>query len=240
MLRLWLALGLGLAVLVAVGVITSTGRAQPGIDSTAVITAYDTARSRQDMDTALSYFADNATITQRNTTYTGKDQIRKYLDSITARAPYIVVSDRRASGNIVSWTERTGSPQISAPTARLPGYSGGPTNQGSPGFAARPGASQPTTTVTPQAGFLVTVEAIVQDGKIQSMSYIFGSQVSRPDPALEGRAQLPAGVGLAAVLAVLAGVLLVASTGVRRASRVSSRLHGHLMQDLRGWAAARE
>ncbi|HEY2593047.1 MAG TPA: hypothetical protein VGK33_04020, partial [Chloroflexota bacterium] len=93
---------------------------------------------------------------------------------------------------------------------------------------------------TPQAAFLVTVEAVVQDGKIESMSYIFGSQVPRPDPALEGRAQLPASVGLAAVLAMLAGVVLVASTGVRRPTRVSSTLHGHLMQDLQGWSAARE
>jgi hypothetical protein len=191
------------------------------------------------MDTAVSYFADNATITQRNTTFSGKDQIRKYLDSISARAPYIVVSDRHATGNIVSWTERTGSPQITGPTARLPGYTGGQTSLGQ-SSTSRPPASQPTTTVTPQAGFLVTVEAVVQDGKIQSMSYIFGSQVPRPDPALEGRAQLPAGIGLAAVLSLLAGVVLVASTGLGRRTRVSSRLHGHLMQDLQGWAAARE
>ncbi len=240
MLRLWLAVGLGLAVLIAVGVIRSMGRSQPSVDPTTVITAYETARGRQDMATALSYFADDATVTQRNNTFTGKDQIRKYLDSIAARAPYIVVSDRHASGNIVSWTERTGSPQIGGPAGRLPGYTGGPTSQGSPAFSGRPGAGQPTTTVTPQAGFLVTVEAVVQDGKIQSMSYIFGSQVVRPDPALEGRAQLPASVGLAAVLAVLAGVVLIASTGVRRTTQATSTLHGHLMQDLQGWAAARE
>jgi hypothetical protein len=239
MIRVWLAIGLGLALLIAMGAVASMGRGQPGVDPTSVVAAYETARSRQDMDTALSYFADNATITQRNTTFAGKDQIRKYLDSISARAPYIVVSDRHASGSLVSWTERTGSPQVTAPTARLPGYTGGPTSLGAQGATSRPG-SQPTTTVTPQAGFLVTVDAIVQDGKIQSMSYVFGSQVPRPDPALEGRAQLPASVGLAAVLALLAGVVLVASMGLGRRTRVSSRLHGHLMQDLRGWAAARE
>jgi hypothetical protein len=241
MLRLCLAIGLGLAVLIATGIIASMDRSQPpGVDPMTVITAYETARSRQDMDTALSYFADDATVTQRNTTFTGKDQIRKYLDSIAARAPYIVVSDRHGSGNIVSWTERTGTPQIAGPTARLPGYTGGPTSQGSTSFSGRTGTGQPTVSVTPQASFLVTVDAVVQDGKIESMSYVFGSQAPRPDPALEGRAQLPAGVGLAAVLAVLAGVVLVASTGVRRTTRATSTLHGHLMQDLQGWAAARE
>jgi hypothetical protein len=240
MLRVWLAILLGPALLIAMGAVASMGRGQPGVDPTSVVAAYESARSRQDMDTALSYFADNATITQRNTTFSGKDQIRKYLDSISARAPYILVSDHHATGNIVSWTERTGSPQVTGPTARLPGYTGGQTSLGAQSSTSRPGSSQPTTTVTPQPGFLVTVEAVVQDGKIQSMSYIFGSQVPRPDPALEGRAQLPASVGLAAVLALLAGVVLIASTGLGRRTRVSSRLHGHLMQDLRGWAAARE
>jgi hypothetical protein len=244
MLRLWLAMGVGVAFLFASGVVASMARAQPGVDPTAVIAAYELARNRQDMDTALSYFADNASITQRNTTFTGKDQIRKYLETISARSPYIVVSDRHTSGNIVSWTERTATQQPTAPTTRLPGYTGGQTAQGAQGTAARPGSGQaPNTSITTQPGqtaFIVTVEAVVQDGKIQSMAYVFGSQVPRPDPALEGRAQLPASIGLAAVLAVLLGVVLIASTGVGRTARVNSSLRGHLMQDLQGWAAARE
>jgi hypothetical protein len=245
MLRLWLAMGVGLALVAVSGFISSMARAQPGVDPTAVITAYEAARSRQDMDTALSYFADDATLTQRNTTLAGKDQIRKYLDSISARAPYIVVSDRHTSGNIVSWTERTGT-QPTPATTRLPGYTGGQTTQ-TTGFTGRTGTGPGTGTgagtntgIVTQQSFLVTVEAVIQDGKIQSMSYVFGSQVPRPDPALEGRAQLPAGIGLAAVLAVLAGVVLVASMGVGRTSRVNSSLRGHLMQDLQGWAAARD
>jgi len=245
MLRLWLAIGVGVAFVFASGVIASMARAQPGVDPTAVVTAYETARNRQDMDTALSYFADTATITQRNSTFTGKDQIRKYLETISARSPYIVVSDRHASGNIVSWTERSGAQQTPVPTTRLPGYTGaqGTGNAGAQTFSGRPGTGQGqslNTTVTTQAAFLVTVEAVVQDGKIQSMSYIFGAQVPRPDPSLEGRAQLPASIGLAAVLAVLAGVVLVGSLGAGRTARANSSLRGHLMQDLRGWAAARE
>ena len=245
MLRLWLALSVAIVLIAASAIIVSLRRAQPGPDPSAVVSGYETARNRQDMETALSYFADDATVTQRNTTFSGKDQIRKYLDSISARAPYIVVSDRHTSGNIVSWTERT-TPQQQQPavppTTRLPGYTGGQTSPGA-SLSGRPGTTQGTgANVTPQqqANFVVTVEAVVQDGKIQSMSYIFGSQALRPDPALEGRAQLPAGVGLAAVLAVLIGVLFVASAGAGRAPRASSSLRGHLMQDLRGWAAARE
>jgi len=246
MLRLWFAITVGVAFLITSGVIASMSRPQATADPTAVITAFEAARSRQDMDTASSYFADTATITQRNATFTGRDQIRKYLDSISARSPYIVVSDRHSSGNIVSWTERNGpQQQTPAPSARLPGYTGtqgqSQGNTGAQTFSGRPGTGQGlNTTVTTQANFLVTVEAVVQDGKIQSMSYIFGSAVPRSDPALEGRAQLPAGIGLAAVLAVLAGVVLVASLGAGRATRANSSLRGHLMQDLRGWAAARE
>jgi len=244
MLRLWFALGVGVALLVTSGVISTMGHAQPGVDPSTVIAAYETARNRQDMDTAVTFFADSATITQRNTTFTGKDEIRKYLDTIAARAPYIVVSDRHSSGNIVSWTERTASSasqQATAQTsARLPTYSGGQTSLGASGVS-RPGSSQiPTSTATPQTTFLVTVEAVVQDGKIQSMAYIFGAQVPRPDPALEGRAQLPASIGLGAVLTVLAGVVLIASMGAGRTTRASSSLRGHLMHDLQGWAAARE
>jgi hypothetical protein len=244
MLRVWLAMCVGLALVAVSGVIGSMARAQPGVDPTTVITAYEAARSRQDMGTALSYFADDATLTQRNTTLTGKDQIAKYLDSISARAPYIVVSDRHTSGNIVSWTERTGTQQPTQTTTRLPGSTGGQTSQNT-GFTGRTGTGPGTgagtnTGIVTQQSFLVTVEAVVQDGKIQSMSYVFGSQVTRPDPALEGRAQLPASIGLAAVLVVLAGVLLIASMGVGRTTRASSSLRGHLMEDLQGWAAARD
>jgi hypothetical protein len=245
MLRVWLAAAVGVALVFVSGIVASMARAQPGVDPTTVITAYEAARSRQDLDTALSYFADNATLSQRNTTLTGKDQIRKYLESISARAPYVVVSDRHTSGNIVSWTERTATQQPAQTTTRLPGYTGGQQQpQQGTGFTGRtgtgPGTGAANTGIVTQQSFLVTVEALVQDGKIQSMSYVFGSQAPRPDPSLEGRAQLPAGIGLAAVLAVLVGIVLIASTGMGRTTRVNSSLRGHLMQDLQGWAAARD
>jgi len=239
MLRLWLAMGVGVAFLLASGVISSMAKAQASGDPVSVITAYEMARNRQDVETALSYFSDNAVISQRNTNFSGKDDIRKYLEMVTSRSRFIVVSDRHTTGNIVTWTERTSS-QISTPV-RPGGYTGGSTSGSAPNLPGRGIGPAPTTSVVPQAGFAVTVEAVVQDGKIQSMSYIFGGPAPRTDPSLEGRAELPASIGLAAVLILLMGVLAVASLGLGRArAPVTSRLHGRLMQDLQGWAAARE
>jgi hypothetical protein len=218
MLRLWLAMGVGVACLMASGVVASLARAQPS-DPAAVITAYEMARNRRDIETALSYFADSAVISQRSTTFTGKDEIRKFLDGVSTRARFIVVSDRHASGNHVSWTERSGNTTGPDPTRAT---------QGVNGALAAPNS------------FTVNVEAVVQDGKIQSLSYLFGTQVARADPSLDGRAQLPAAVGLAAVAAVLLSVLMIASTGFRRPGRVPSSLHGRLLHDLQGWASARQ
>ena len=243
MFRLWLALGVGAALVITSGVISSMARAQPTADPVAVITAYEMARNRQDVDGALAYFADTAIVSQRNTTFSGKDEIRKYLDSAVSRSRFVVVSDRRTSGNLVTWTERN-STQVSQ-TSRLPGYAGpvttNPGNYGS-GSPGRSGNTQgPSAAVATQASsFAVTVEAVIQDGKIQSMSYIFGGATQRQDPSLQGRAELPASIGLVAVLLVLAGVLVVASVGLGRATPAASSLRGRLMQDLQGWAAARQ
>ena len=217
MLRLWLAMGVGVACLLISGVIGSMARAQPSSDPAAIITAYEMARNKHDVDTALSFFADDAVISQRSTNYSGKDEIRKFLDAVAARGRYIVVSDRQVSGTHVMWTERSG---------------GSSTDQPRPPQAYGGGLMSPTA-------FSVTVEAVVQDGKIQSLSYMFGGQSTRTDPTLEGRAQLPASFGMALVLAVMLPVLLIASTGIQRGARASSTLRGRLLQDLRGWSAAR-
>jgi hypothetical protein len=65
------------------------------------------------------------------------------------------------------------------------------------------------------------------------------NQPARVDPALDGRAQLPASVGLGAVMVVLLGIVAIASMGLRRSTRPST-LQGRLMQDLQGWSAARQ
>jgi hypothetical protein len=93
--------------------------------------------------------------------------------------------------------------------------------------------------VTTTSGFAVGVEAVVQDGKIRSLAYMAANQAIRADPSLEGRAQLPAAVGLASVVVVFGGVIAFASMGLRRSASAST-LQGRLMQDLRGWTAARQ
>ena len=88
--------------------------------------------------------------------------------------------------------------------------------------------------------FVVSVEAVVQDGKIRTLAYLPANQPLRADPALDGRAQLPASVGLGAVVAVLLGVLMIASVGLTRRGTSPSSLRGRLMHDLQGWSAARQ
>lgn len=239
MFRLWLVMAVCAGFLLTSGVIASMARAQPTIDPASVITAYEVARNRHDLDMAVSYFADNAVITQRNTSFTGKDEIRKYLDTVTTRSRFVVISDRHTTGNLVSWTERA-TVQGPDPSGRPANGTVGQTPTGGPGFYSRtPGQTQAQPTVA-QAGLAVNVEAVVMNGKIQSMAYAFGPQATRTDPSLDGRAQLPATVGLAAVLSVLVGVMLIASLGMGRAAPGVSSLRGRLMHDLQGWAAARE
>jgi ketosteroid isomerase-like protein len=237
MLRVWLAVGIGVVALALSGLVTSMATAQAG-DPAAVIVAYEMARNRRDLDAAVSYFADDATVSQRTTTYTGKDEIRKFLESLSTRARFIVVSDRHTVGNRVTWTERSsgqaqpaqGPPaQTQAQAAQAQGF----TNLGNGGLA-------PNVSAGAQNSLQVNVEAVIKDGKIRTMAYLAPNQPTRPDPALEGRAQLPAAIGLGGVLVLLAGLLTVASTALPRTGRGASTLRGRLMSDLRGWSAARQ
>ncbi len=226
MLRIWLALIVGAVLLLVSGLVSTLAKAQAGTDPAAVITAYEMARNRRDLDAALTYFADDATISQRATMYSGKDEIRKFLDTASARSRFVVVSDRHSSGNRVTWSERTGG-------------TGQGTTQGGQGLN---GALVATNTGPTSNAFIVNVEAVVQDGKIRSVAYLSGNQVARLDPSLDGRAQLPATAGLGAVALVLVGALTIASVfgGWRRPTLTDSSLRGHLMQDLRGWSAGRQ
>src|SRR5919202_42549 len=108
--RLWLTLGVGVACLVASGVLVSLATAQATGDPAAVIAAYEAARNQRDIDLALSYFADDATLTQRNTTFSGKTDIRRFLEGFSTRARFNTVSDRQVNGNRVTWTERASGP----------------------------------------------------------------------------------------------------------------------------------
>jgi SnoaL-like domain len=217
--RLWLAMGVGAACLVASSVLVTLARAQATGDPAVVIAAYETARNQRDLDLALSYFADDATLTQRNTTFSGKADIRKFLEGFSTRARFNTVSDRQVSGTRVTWTERTSGPG-GEPQSRPP--------QGLTAAAASANA------------FTFGVEAVVQDGKIRSIIYLPGTQAPRADPSVDGRAQLPASVGLAAILAILVGLMLIASLGLRRGATAASTLRGRLLEGLQGWSAARQ
>jgi SnoaL-like domain len=217
MVRVWLAVGIGgLAVLLS-GVAVSMAGAQGNADPAAVITAYEAARNRHDIDDAISYFADDATVTQRATTFSGKDEIRKFVDGLSTRSRFVVVGDRHSNGNRVTWTERTGA-------------------QG-PGQLTQ---AQGLNGAVNGTAFQVTVEAVVQEGKIRSLTYLAPSIPTRVDASLDGRTPVPAAAALGAVLAVLVGLLLIASTGLPRSPSAASTLHGRLMRDLRGWTAARQ
>jgi hypothetical protein len=218
MVRIWLAMLVGTAILVGSGVVASLARAQSQSPA-AVIGAYEAARNRRDVDAALSYFADDATVNQRNTTFTGRDDIRKFLDGFASRGRFAVVQDRNVNGTHVTWTERSGG-QIGGQPGQTPNVLG---NGG----------------INPNA-FVVTVDAVVQDGKIRSLTYSAGNQLARPDPGFDGRAQLPAPIGLGAVLSVFAAMVMLGSMGLRRGAVGASTLRGRLMRDLQGWSAARQ
>jgi len=210
-----LSFAFGVLLLLLSGVVASVGsalqaQAQAGNDPASVITGYEMARNRRDVDAALAYFATDATIVQRNTTFTGHDEIRRFLENATARSRFIVVSDRQVSGDQVTWTERNG------------------------------GGQGTQSQFQNLAGFQLTVEATIQDGKIKSLAYTGFGQASTPTPSVDARGQVPAAIGPGAVVLLLAGVLLIASAGASRPGGANSRLRGRLLADLRGWAAARQ
>jgi hypothetical protein len=231
--RVWVGLSFGVAALLLSGLVATTmAGAQSGPDPTAVILAYEAARNRRDFDTALSYFADDATVSQRATTFSGKEEIRKFLDGASTRARSTVVADRHTSGNRVAWTERSAG-QTGSQAGIGPG-GGGPVST----VATQNGQGLSATGSAPT--FTLNVEAVVQDGKIRSVAYLSPNQAARIDPALEGRAQLPATAGLGAVAILVLTVLMVASMGLRGAGPGTSTLRGRMLRDLRGWNAARQ
>jgi hypothetical protein len=196
---------LGLAVtllLVLCASIVSIVFAQPANDPSSVVAAFEAARNRGDIDAALAYFTDDATITQRTSVFTGKDDIRRFLQSASARGRTVQVTNRRGSGGQVTWLERPPQGQNLNP-------------------------------------FEVSVQAVVQDGKIKSLVYNAAIATARSDTGADGRGELPALLGLGAVLLVLSGVVLVASTNIGRPGMSQSRLRGRLLHDLRGWRAER-
>jgi hypothetical protein len=201
LLRVARALGLVLLLSTFGAVVASAQVGNQGSEPASVITAYEMARNRGDIDAAVAFFADNAVISQRSTTFTGRDEIRRYLQNSTGRGRFVVVTNRKTNGNHVSWVERPAGQNVN--------------------------------------GVEVAVEAIVRDGKIRALSYNSGAILTRLEPAVDGRAQLPAVVGLGSVVVVLSSVVLLASTGLGQARGEESSLRGRLLRDLHVWRSAR-
>ncbi len=109
----WRMLLLGAALLVVGGAGASMASAQAS-EPAAVITAYEMARNRGDVEAALAYFAEDAALSTRLGTFTGRDEIRRYLQAATGRPRSVVVIDRRTSGSRVAWLERSANPDVNA------------------------------------------------------------------------------------------------------------------------------
>jgi len=90
----------------------SAQAAQSANDPGGVITAYEMARNRGDLDQAVALFADDATLTQRSTTFTGRDEIRRYLQNAAGRGRFVVISNRKVNGNQLQWVERPAGQNI--------------------------------------------------------------------------------------------------------------------------------
>ena len=81
----------------------------------------------------------------------------------------------------------------------------------------------------------VQVDAVVQDGKIQSLAYRTGLGPAQADGAEPGPGPLPAGAVLGGLLLAGSGLILLASLGAHRPTPGSSRLQGRLIAGLACW-----
>ena len=92
---------------------------QPGpVEPIAVLDALLAARNARDIDTALALFTDNATISDRAQMYSGREEIRRFLQTIGSRGRNVLAVSRNVRGERVTWTERFSGAQ-SGPDVRV-------------------------------------------------------------------------------------------------------------------------
>ena len=87
------------------------------MDPPVIVEAFERARGQRNVDTALSYFADDAVVrlVERGTvTFNGKTEIRRFLQNVGIRTPPLVTSNRHVVGNTVTWNERDQGQLLSA------------------------------------------------------------------------------------------------------------------------------
>lgn len=103
-------------VVLLLGAFTAQAMAQVN-DPPGVVDAYERARSMRNVDAALAVFADDAVVrlVDRGTvSFTGKTDIRRFLQDVGVRNVPLLISSRHVVGTTVTWTERD---QFQAQTA---------------------------------------------------------------------------------------------------------------------------
>ncbi len=185
------------------------------MDPPVVVDSFERARSQGKVDLALGYFADDATVTlpvRRSInvsgrtlpsqapgapTFTGKNEIRRFLDTFMAGPQPLITTNRHVVGNTVTWNER---------------------DQG-------------------QRPIDVTVQAVVQDGKIKSLTYSPAIITPASPPAAQATARLGAPIATAGLALLALSLLAVASLAPRRHPSAST-LRGKLVTSLGQWRVA--
>jgi ketosteroid isomerase-like protein len=103
---------LGAALLVLASLLPGLAVAQDAGPDT-VARAYESARRSSDLDALLALFADDAVITDRlGYKHAGTAEIRRLLQIASSRGQALAITERRVSGDHVSWVEQAATPDL--------------------------------------------------------------------------------------------------------------------------------
>ena len=84
-----------------------------GADPDTVARAYEAARTTGDPDALLVLFADDAVVTDRlGHRHAGTAEIRRLLHLASSRGQALAITERRVSGDHVSWVEQAATPDL--------------------------------------------------------------------------------------------------------------------------------
>jgi len=90
--------------------VSACASTQPITEPVAVIEAFHKALNDGDLDTAMSFVADDATFNIRGgptiTTYTGTEKVQDYLQQVVDRNSQHELSDLMLEGDTVTWVLR--------------------------------------------------------------------------------------------------------------------------------------
>jgi hypothetical protein len=178
------------------GPAVASGQTQ-STDPATVMETYERARAAGDVDAALAQFADDAVVTVQGRaakSYSGKDQVRAYLETVGVRFKLIMRSSPLVQGVTVSWIERDEFPTMSIDATVLAIIRSGSISSliyrnGDP-FGFQPGgASAAAATAPPRARELPSYAwpaALALLG-MALISVIFGRPRRRTPSRLDGR-----------------------------------------------------